>query len=177
MVSKYYSHVRPELKRIPAWRRQGLTERQVAKKLHIAYSTLNKYKLEHSELAEALKRGKEELVEELETSIYKKAMGYEYEEVETTIEKRGNTSFTRQKKYSRKAQPDTGALCFVLKNLAPDRWRDRPEEKELLELKAGKLSREIDLMRKVEANISDANFQQRLESMFNIGAEDENVDG
>ena len=72
--------------RIPSWRKQGLTEEQIAQKLGIAYSTLNLYKDSHLALSEALKKGKEELIEELEDSLYKKAMGYEFEEVETWIE-------------------------------------------------------------------------------------------
>jgi len=33
----------------------------------------------------------------------------------------------RVKRIKKVAHPDTGALAFALKNLAPDKWRDRQE--------------------------------------------------
>lgn len=123
MKSKYETHVMPYLDRIPKWRRDGLTEEQVAKRLGIAYSTLSLYKTKYSEILEALKKGKEELVEELEDSLYKRAMGFEYEETEITATRDGK----RVKKVKKFIPPDVGALCFALKNLMPDKWRDKQE--------------------------------------------------
>jgi transcriptional regulator with XRE-family HTH domain len=117
--------------RIPSWRKQGLTEEQIAQKLGIAYSTLNLYKDSHLALSEALKKGKEELIEELEDSLYKKAMGYEYEEVETWIEEVDGVQKKRVKRVKKIAHPDTGALCFALKNLAADRWKDKQDTEQM----------------------------------------------
>ena len=125
--TKYDTHVVPYLKRIPSWRKQGMTEEQVADKLDIAYSTLNLYKNKYSEFSEALKKGKEELIEELKDSLYKKAMGYEYEETETWLEEVDGVQKKRVKRMKKVAHPDTGALAFALKNLAPDEWRDRQD--------------------------------------------------
>lgn len=126
-LTRYDTHVVPYLDRIPSWRKQGLTEEQIAQKLRIAYSTLNVYKERYSELSEALKKGKEELIEELEDSLYKKAMGYEYEETETWLEEVDGVQKKRVKRIKKVAHPDTGALAFALKNLAPDKWRDRQD--------------------------------------------------
>jgi len=123
--TKYDTHVVPYLDRIPAWRRQGLTEEQVAERLGIAYSTLFLYKDKHSGLSDALKKGKAELIEELEDSLFRRAMGFEYEEVDTYIEEFGDVQKVKTKIMKRVALPDTGALAFALKNLAPDKWRDR----------------------------------------------------
>ncbi len=69
----YDECVKPYLDRIPKWRKQGLTEKQIAKdKLRIGYSTLQNFKNDYPELAKALKEGKEELIENLEESLYKK---------------------------------------------------------------------------------------------------------
>jgi len=125
--TKYDTHVAPYLKRIPSWRKQGMTEEQIADKLDIAYSTLNLYKNKYSELSEVLKKGKEELIEELEDSLYRRAMGYEYEETETWLEEVDGVQKKRVKRIKKLAHPDTGALAFALKNLAPDKWRDRQE--------------------------------------------------
>jgi|LSQX01.3.fsa_nt_gb transcriptional regulator with XRE-family HTH domain len=123
--TKYDTHVVPYLDRIPAWRKQGLTEKQVAERLGVGYSTLSVYKNKNVELLEALKKGKEELIEELEDSLYRRAMGFEYEEVDTYIEEFGDVQKVKTKIMKRVALPDTGALAFALKNLAPDKWRDR----------------------------------------------------
>lgn len=117
--SKYDTHVLPNLKRIPKWRRDGLTEEQVAKKLGIAVSTFSEYKLKYSELMEALKKGKEDLIEELEDSLYKRAMGYNYTETKEEYENGGLTKRTTTVKH---ITPDTGALIFALKNLKPNKW-------------------------------------------------------
>lgn len=124
--TKWDTHVQPNLNRIPKWRRDGLTEKQVAQKLGVAYSTLRVYRDQYSALAAALEKGKEELIEELEDSLYKRAKGYEYEEVKTHISKdRDGNQKTRIEKTTKHMPPDTGALAFALKNLAPEKWKDR----------------------------------------------------
>ena len=57
--SKYDTHVKPYLDRIPKWRRNGMTEAQIAKKLGIAMSSFSLYKLKHPEFSEVLKNSKE----------------------------------------------------------------------------------------------------------------------
>ncbi len=136
--SKWDTHVLPNLDRIPKWRRDGMTEEQICKKLDVGVSTFNRYKKQYRELREALKKGKEHLVEELEDSLYKKAIGFEYEEIKTYISKDLDGKATqRMEKFKKYAQPDTGALAFALKNLAPDKWKDRHdiEHKGSLEVK------------------------------------------
>jgi SepF-like predicted cell division protein (DUF552 family) len=124
---KYESHVKPFLDRIPSWRKDGLTEEQVADKLGIAYSTFNYYKNEYLELMEALKKGKENLLEELKESLYKRAMGYKTEEVKQLIRKtRAGKEITEVEKYTKEIYSDT-CLIFALKNLDPENWRDRRE--------------------------------------------------
>lgn len=119
--SKYQSHVVPNLHRIPKWRRDGLTEEQIAKRLGIAMSTFSEYKLKYPELMEALKKGREELIEELEDSLYKKALGYDY--TETKEEYEGNV-LVKKVKMVKHVSPDTAALVFALKNLAPNKWKN-----------------------------------------------------
>ncbi len=119
--SKYDTHVKPYLNRIPKWRRNGMTEAQIAKKLGIAMSSFSLYKLKHSEFSETLKNSKEELIENLEDSLFKRAMGYQYEE--TKIEREGGV-VVRTVINIKELPPDVGALIFALKNLAPNKWRN-----------------------------------------------------
>jgi len=151
--TKYDTHVVPYLKRIPSWRKQGMTEEQIADKLDIAYSTLNLYKNKYSELSEAIKKGKEELIEELEDSLYKRAMGFEYEEVETWIEEVDGVQKKRIKRVKKQALPDTGALAFALKNLSPNKWRDRHDIAEIG--RQGKVINIIDIPQAPDENTDD----------------------
>lgn len=149
---KYEDSVKPYLERIPKWRRQGLTEKQIAKKLKIAYSSLSTFKNNFPELAEALREGKEELIENLEGSLYKRALGYEIEETKETVDveqkgyvkdKQGNfvkdkednlipdikSKKVKKEKIKKHIPADTGAICFALKNLSSDKWKDKSELK------------------------------------------------
>lgn len=119
--SKYETHVLPHLDRIPKWRRDGLIEDTIAKKLGVAMSTFSVYKLKYPELMESLKKGREHLIEELEDSLYRRAMGTVLKEVRTKYE----SGFQTEKIIIEKEVPgDTGAAIFALKNLAPTKWRN-----------------------------------------------------
>ncbi len=124
--SKYYTHVEPYLDKIPYWRKDGLTEEQIAKKLKVAYSSFRKYKDEFSAFSAALKKGQEDLVQEMEESLYKRGMGFEYEEVKTYIEEdKDGKKKKRVEKITKFLAPDTTALIFALKNLRPGKWKDQ----------------------------------------------------
>lgn len=119
--SKYETHVMPNLERIPKWRRDGMTEEWVAKKCGVAYSTLKEYINKYSALSVAIKKGRENLVEELEDSLYKRAMGFSFEEIKEEYESNFLTKKTKTIKF---VAPDTGALIFALKNLRGDKWKN-----------------------------------------------------
>lgn len=125
-VSKYITHVLPNLDRVPKLKKQGYHDEQIAAVLGVGYSTFNSYILLYPELKEALKKGKQELVEDLEDTLYRKALGRcSIKEVKKYIEKDKNgESKTKIEEVTKEIAPDTGALIFCLKNLAPDRWKD-----------------------------------------------------
>ena len=105
-------------------KRSKFTEQQIADNLGIARSTLSLYKTQQPALVEALAEGKAEAEAHVETARSKRAMGYEYEDPETVIEK-GGKSKGRVKKVKKQQAPDVTAQIFYLKNRASDRWRDR----------------------------------------------------
>lgn len=116
--SKYFTHVEPKLTLIEGWARDGLTDEQIAKNLGISKTSLYKYKEEHIELFELLKKGKEIIDYEVENALLKRALGYEYDEV--TYEHGKET-----KRVTKQVAPDTTAQIFWLKNRRPDKWRDK----------------------------------------------------
>lgn len=127
--NKYETHVKPFLNDIPKWY-ESMTEGQIAKKLGIATSTFESYKLKYSELAERLSRGKEFLIDDLKSNLKMKAQGFKYTETKTIKALDEDTGelvvvqIIEQEKY---AQPDTGAIHLLLKNLDPA-WHNDDQE-------------------------------------------------
>lgn len=118
-VGKYETHVQPKLLLVEKWARNGLTLDQIASNLGIAKSTLCEYMKVHSDLSDALKKGKEVIDTMVENALLKAAMGYDYEE--DGIGKDGVYSLKKV------AHPNTTALIFWLKNRAPKDWRDKQD--------------------------------------------------
>lgn len=123
--SLYESLVKPELSRIPKLRRQGLTEEQVAKVLGVGITTFKEYKKLYPDLETALKKGKCQLIEDLEDTLYKKALGKcKVKTNKKFIEEVDGKKKVKIEETEQEIAPDTGALVFALKNLAPDRWKE-----------------------------------------------------
>lgn len=138
-LSRYETYVEPHLDKIEKWV-QLISEEEIAKKLGIAYSTFQKYKREYPALNEALKNGKQTLILDLKDSLKKKAKGFYYEETkirEVTTGRPGKEVTTKVKDVIRRyAQPDTGAIHLLLKNLDPE-WRN--DDQQTMDMKREKL--------------------------------------
>jgi len=115
-----------------AWARDGLTDEQIAKKCEVVPSTLYEWKKRHSEISEALKKGKEPVDIAVENALLKRALGYDY--VETTQELRRDTESGEMrlvvtKIVTKMVVPDTIAQFYWLKNRRPDKWQDKPSDR------------------------------------------------
>lgn len=122
--SKYDPNIHPQLVK---WMcRSGLTNEEIAKELGIAKDTLWKWRDKYPEMADALKTSRNFVDSLVEDSLLKRALGYEYEETETTLIRQpdGTSKIGRVKKIKKVLAPDTGAMCFWLKCRMPDRWRE-----------------------------------------------------
>ena len=129
--SKYHTHIEPHLLEITEMRKE-MTEEQIAKSLGIGYSTWCRYKEEFQELREAIKKGEQNLIEDLKSALIKKAKGFHYKEKKTIhkFENGKETEITEE--YEKYAQPDTGAIHLLLKNL-DDKWRN--DDRETMDIK------------------------------------------
>ena len=124
MGKSKWESVKEKLPLILNWCKDGLIEDDIVKKLNIAMSTFSRYKVEHEELREALKRGKEVIDYEVEQKLLKRAMGYDYNEVKNVTDPDGGITTTITVK---SVIPDTTAQIFWLKNRKPKEWRDKQE--------------------------------------------------
>ena len=123
----YKKWLEPEnLTLLKGWRRDGLEMSQIADNIGIRRQTLYDWCTKYKEIADALKKGDEICIYEVENALYRSAVGYDVTETDQT-ETEGPNGITRTK-HARKRHipPNLGAICFILKNRRPEKWRDRP---------------------------------------------------
>lgn len=136
--SRYDTHVKPFLNQIQEWY-ELMTEAQIAEKLGVSVASFENYKNKYPELKKVLQNGKQSLIEDLKSSLKKKAKGYFYEETKTSIRKEGGKEVQVVEKYKRYAHPDTGAIHLLLKNL-DTAWRN--DDQVTIDMKKEKLQME-----------------------------------
>lgn len=135
--SKYDSHVLPKLEQIDTWAKEGLSDKQIAGKLGIAYSTFRRYRDENEALSAALACAKEVPDTEVENALYKKALGYNAEIVKhyklksveydpDTGKKCKETEELVAVKDEVHVPADTTAQMFWLVNRRSERWSYKP---------------------------------------------------
>lgn len=113
---------------IEGWARDGLTDKQIATNMGIAYSTFRTWRDKYSALSAALKKGKEVVDRQVENALLKRALGYKYKETTRELVFNKDTESTElkiTKIVEKEVIPDTTAQIFWLKNRKPEQWRDK----------------------------------------------------
>lgn len=134
--NRWDTHIEPRLTEIEGWVRDGLIDEQIIHNLGIAKATFYKYRDEHPELAELLKRTKAIVDIEVENALLKKALGFTevikkpikvkhviYDQGRK-VEETERVIYADEEVY---IAPDTTAQIFWLKNRKPNEWRDKKE--------------------------------------------------
>lgn len=113
---------------LEGWAKEGLTIEQIAQnKVGVSTRTLHQWMSDHSQIAQAIKRGRTFCVLEVENALYKAAVGYEV--AETTKEKitvkhdLGDEVTIKERTQTRHVPPNVAAAIFYLKNRARNHWR------------------------------------------------------
>ena len=105
--TKYNPKIHPGIVRKLA--AAGMTDEDMAEVLEIGVRTFYDWKEAHPEFSQAVTEGKENPIKDVEDALYRLCKGYTYEE--------GGRK--------RVKHPDIRAIQFYLKNVAPDRWREK----------------------------------------------------
>lgn len=125
-----------KLLQIEAWAKDGLTNEDIANNIGISTVTLYDWCNKFPSFLNALKKGKEVADIIVENALYKRAIGYSYEETVTEITKEpyikkdgtvGEREHKHIKKITKTALPDVTAQIFWLKNRKPEAWREKQE--------------------------------------------------
>jgi hypothetical protein len=124
MAQSKWNDIKDKLILIEGWARDGLTDEQIYNNLGISKDTFYRYKREHQDFSDILKKGKEVVDRQVENALLKRALGYTYVETKTEeSEKDGIKTTTTVKE----VVPDTTAQIFWLKNRKRNEWRDKQE--------------------------------------------------
>lgn len=100
----------------------GAIDKDLARMFDVSETTINAWKKEHEEFSEALKKGKYEADAQVARSLFKRALGYQYEEVKREESEQGVKNTVTVKE----VVPDTTAQIFWLRNRQPDKWTNNP---------------------------------------------------
>ena len=143
-TSKFDTHVLPYLDKIVSWAAEGATTKAIANTLGIAYSTFRKYVDEgqngnenYSALSAAFVRAREVPDDDVENSLYKRALGYttkvaKHYRVKDVIFDPDTGKKVRETEklvecFDEVHVPaDTNAIIFWLTNRRQDRWKRDP---------------------------------------------------
>ena len=109
----------------------GLIDRELAEFFEISESTLNLWKLEYPDFSKSIKSGKDVANGNVAMSLYKRAIGYEHDDVDIKMYEGEIIKTPIVKHYP----PDPASMIFFLKNRAPKKWRDKIETEHSGEIK------------------------------------------
>ena len=127
---------------LEGWAREGLFDKDIAKKMNVSEATLNNYKKKYPKVKEALRKGIELVDIEVENALFKKAIGYTITINEQKLDKDG---CVHDLKREVPFPPDTTAQIVGLKNRKRNEWRDKVE----VETNADELNKVKELLAKI----------------------------
>ena len=148
-MKEYEDKINKSLDSIESWVSGGQTDKDIAEKLEIPYSTFRRYKSQNADLKAAIAQGKDKKNQNVVAALYKNCIGYKYyEEVANKVKEEvladdGQTVLVKEhvevvtvKKYK---GPDLAAQKYWLNNRDKAKWSEDPNkvsnDKKLTKLK------------------------------------------
>lgn len=101
----------------------GATDAQLADFFEVSVSTINLWKVQHKKFSESIKVPKDMADERVEQSLFRRAMGYEHDEMDIRVVANEVIQTPIRKYYP----PDSTAMIFWLKNRKAAEWREKIE--------------------------------------------------
>ncbi len=154
MAKKRIDKVLESITSIGEWALQGISEKEIARRLGISERTLRRYKQEDLSLLTALETGSEKKTREVEYALLQSALGYKYMEeqpqkIKTIYYDENNNKCVKEEvqivKIERTIPPNVQAQRFWLNNRKEEYWKDNPHkvknDMELLEIRKKELER------------------------------------
>lgn len=135
--SKYNAEYHPKIAGLLG--QLGRTDKEISAELGISEVTLNAWKKEHPEFLKSLKKGKDHIDDQVESSLLRRALGYSFTETKRYLrplyasngdpvigpDGKQQKGAIREEVTEKSVVPDVTAQIFWLKNRRSDRWRDK----------------------------------------------------
>lgn len=106
------------LPEIREWTRQGMTRTDIATRLNISRRTFYSYVAKYPELRDSLEHGLEDMLDDIEGSVYGSARGMTIRE--KVIDEHGDII----KEFVKQLAPNQRSAEYVLNNRRPDKWKN-----------------------------------------------------
>lgn len=116
---------------LKGWARDGLTDEEIARKMHISPSTFYDWQKKYSEISEAIKKGREPVNVVLEDTAIERATTWRTVK-EVTKEPRldrqtGKVEMAVVREVEKRVPPDSTLLIFLMKNRMKDKYGDKQQ--------------------------------------------------
>lgn len=121
---KYSRELLPQIEQ---WLNEGAINKDICEKLNINQDTFYQWLKRYPELVEVIARAKAVANDKVVNALYKRALGYEYEEVTTEIQQVGDKQVKQVKKVKKHVPSDTHACSIWLYNRDRENWKSRYE--------------------------------------------------
>lgn len=103
----------------------GATDANLADFFEVSIATIRNWMTQHADFLDAIKEAKKVADELVERSLYMRARGYEYDDIDIrTVAVGKGISEIVITPIRRHVAPDPTSMIFWLKNRQPERWRD-----------------------------------------------------
>jgi len=154
----YEELINSSLDKIESWIENNYTDKEIAEKLGVAYSTYRKYKSNSVALKDIIATVKDKKNQEVERALFKNCIGYKYKEEiamkvkEEVIAADGKTILTKEhvevKEVERYSPPNLLAEKYWLNNREKVKWQEDPNrvanDKRLTKLKEKEINNKLE---------------------------------
>ena len=126
--SIYTDHVSRNLDKVKELIESGASHKDLANYFGVGNDVISLWKKAHPEFRAAIIEAKEsrriEQVSKVESALYKRALGYDAEQTDTTVttDANGNIITTTEKTSKKHIPADQKSIEFFLKNRDPENW-------------------------------------------------------
>jgi DNA-binding CsgD family transcriptional regulator len=121
-----FQKVENRLEDLTEYASQQISNNEIAALLCISRSSFYKLLSENAAFKDAYKKGMENRKYELERKLFERAEGFTSQEVKIEKDPEGNV--IREVIIDKQIIPDTTALIFALKNLYPEKYKDKTDQ-------------------------------------------------
>lgn len=137
--NKYETHIKPHLKQVAEWKKNGATDQQICEQLGVSMSVFYAAKAKYPEFSEIMKNSRAGFIADLRGELARLAFKHTLKTKKVYTKTENGNAVTYQEVTEKEIDGDIAAIHLLLKNLDRDNWAENPQaidiKKQELELK------------------------------------------